>query len=117
MTYLQHAKDLYEMVNQGKIMDAFEKYYHNDVVMKEVGEAERIGKDANRAYELKFLSSVKEFHGAGVTAITSNEEEAVTMVENWMEITFQNDVRVKLEQVAVQYWKGNQIVKEFFYHK
>ncbi|HAA01391.1 MAG TPA: nuclear transport factor 2 family protein, partial [Flavobacteriales bacterium] len=64
-----------------------------------------------------FVGSVKAINGGGVDAITSDESNGVTMVESWMDITFQNDARVKLEQVAVQYWKGDQIVKERFYHK
>jgi predicted DNA-binding protein YlxM (UPF0122 family) len=117
MSYLQKAKDLYAMINQGQLLEAFEKYYANDVVMQEVGEAERVGKDINREYEKKFLAMIKEIHGGGVTHFTSNEETGVTMVDNWMEVTFQDGNRVKIEQVAVQTWKGDEIIKEVFYHK
>ncbi|HRE74222.1 MAG TPA: hypothetical protein PK637_03130 [Flavobacteriales bacterium] len=117
MSYKEKVTTMYNMVNSGQILDAFEKYYHNDVVMQEMGEAERVGKDANREYEKNFVGSVKAINGGGVDAITSDESNGVTMVESWMDITFQNDARVKLEQVAVQYWKGDQIVKERFYHK
>lgn len=117
MSYLQQATDLYAMVGAGQILDAFEKFYHQDVVMQEIGEEPRVGKDVNRDYEKNFVASVKEIHGGGVDAITSNEETGVTMVQSWMDITFQNDVRVKLDQVAVQKWDGNLVVKETFYHK
>ncbi len=40
-----------------------------------------------------------------------------TMVESWMDLTFQNDVKVKAQQVAVQTWDGDYIVNETFYHK
>jgi len=40
------------------------------------------------------------------------------MVESWMDLTFYDDAaRVKIEQVAVQTWEGDQIIKEVFYHK
>ncbi len=117
MSYLQKAKDLYAMVGQGQIMDAFEKFYHPEVVMQEIGEEQRVGKDANREYEKNFVASVKEIHGGGVEAFTSDEENGITMVQNWMDITFQNDERVKLDQVAIQHWKGDHIIKEVFYHK
>jgi hypothetical protein len=39
------------------------------------------------------------------------------MVDNWMEMTFQDGNRIRMEQVAVQHWKGDQIVREKFYHK
>ena len=117
MKNLQNATELYQMVNGGKLMDAFEKFYHPNVVMQEVGEEPRTGKDANREHELNFLGTVKAIHGSGFTNVTSNETEGVTMVESWMDITFQNDVRVKVEQVAVQTWDGDHIIKEVFYHK
>jgi hypothetical protein len=117
MSYLQKAKDLYAMIGQGQLLEAFEKYYHNDVVMQEAGEAERVGKDVNREYEKKFLGMLKEVHGAGVDGFTSDEENGITMVENWMDMTFQDGNRVRMEQVAVQKWQGDQVIREKFYHK
>ncbi|SFC99148.1 hypothetical protein SAMN05421780_11714 [Flexibacter flexilis DSM 6793] len=117
MTYLEKATELYRMVNGGQLMEAFEKFYHTDVVMQELGEEPRVGKDTNRQHELNFLGMVKEFHGAGVIGITSNEAEQKTMVECWMELTFQDGNRVKIEQIASQTWNGEHIIKEVFYHK
>lgn len=118
MKNLKNATELYQLINSGKLMDGFEKFYHPNVVMQEVGEAPRNGKDANREYEKNFFGMIKEFHGSGVSSITSNEAENKTTVESWMDITFNNDAtRVKMEQVAVQTWIGNQIIKEVFYHK
>ncbi|MGB0523602.1 MAG: SnoaL-like domain-containing protein [Flammeovirgaceae bacterium] len=117
MSYLEKATDIYNMVNSGQLMEAFEKYYHEDVVMVEASGEKREGKDVNRKAEQDFLASVKEFHNAGVTAVTSNEAEAVTTVEAWMEVTFQNAPGpIKLEQVAVQKWQGDQIIHERFYY-
>lgn len=117
MTYAEKAKQIYDMLAQGQLMDAFEKYYHTEIIMQELGEEPRSGKDACREYEKNFLSSIKEFHGMGVNAITSDETNAISMVESWMEVTFQNDFKLKLIQVAVQRWKDGLIVHETFYHK
>ncbi|WKN43737.1 SnoaL-like domain-containing protein [Tunicatimonas pelagia] len=116
MTYQEKAQDLYNMINSGQLLDAFDKYYHQNCVMVEATGDRREGKDVNRQYEEKFLSSIKEFHGAGVGSIASNEENKVTTVESWMDVTFQDDNRVKLEQVAVQKWDGDHIVNERFYY-
>lgn len=117
MTYLEKAAELYNLINTGKLMEGFEKFYDNNVVMQEVGEAPRIGKDANRQHEISFFEMIKTVHGADVEAITSNEATAKTMVQSWMEVTFNDGSRVKIEQVAVQTWKGDYIIKEVFYHK
>ncbi len=116
MSYLDRVTEMYTMLGEGKMMDAFEKYYHQDVVMIEASGDVREGKDKNREFELQFLDSIKETHGGGVYSITSNEEAGVTMVEAWMDTTFKDGNRMKMEEVAVQYWEGDQIVKERFYY-
>ncbi|NJL12326.1 MAG: nuclear transport factor 2 family protein [Microscillaceae bacterium] len=115
MSYLAKAQDLYQMINSGQLLDAFDKYYHPEVVMVEATGDTREGKATCRVYEEKFLGSIQEFHGAGVLGITANEDEQTTMVESWMEVTFADGNRVKLEQVAVQRWEGDHITHERFY--
>ncbi len=116
MSYLAHATALQDMVLSGQLMEAFEKYYHEDVVMIEGSGESTAGKDANREREKAFLASISAFHGAGVTALTANEETKVSMAEVWMDVTCQDGNRVKLEQVTVQHWEGDTIVKERFYY-
>lgn len=116
MSYLARATDLYNKINGGQLLDAFDQYYADNIVMTEP-RGTREGKPACREYEVAFLGNIKEFHGGGVDAITSNEENGVTMVESWMDVTFKDDNRVRLEQVAVQKWEGDQIVHERFYYE
>ena len=52
---LEKLSDLNDLVIQGKAMEAFEKYYHEDVVMQENDNAPTVGKDANRKREEEFL--------------------------------------------------------------
>ena len=116
MSYLQNLKDMTAMTGQGKMMEAFEKYYHEDVVMVEATGEERKGKAVNREFEKQWMSSLKEMHGGGVTAMTSDEEAGITMYESWMDATFQDGNRMKMEEVAVQKWQGDQIIHERFYY-
>lgn len=116
MKYFNQATEMYSMIGQGKMMEAFEKYYHNDVEMIEATGEVRKGKGANREFQIQFLSSVQEAHGGGVHNITSNEEAGVTMVEAWSEMTFKDGTRIKMEEVAIQHWKDDQVIKERFYY-
>jgi hypothetical protein len=86
-------------------------------VMQELGEAPRIGKDANRKHEINFLQSIKEVHGAGILSFAEDAPNNKTMVESWMDLTFANGFRVNMQQVAVQTWENGLIVNEIFYHK
>ncbi len=116
MSLLQRVKDIQDKVFSGQLLDAFEEYYHEDVVMIEPTGDVRKGKDTNREAEKKFLASVQEWHGGGVNAITANEEEGITMVESWMDVTFQGGHRTKMEQIARQKWQDNQVIEERFYY-
>jgi ketosteroid isomerase-like protein len=116
MNYYDKAKDIYNMSAQGKMLEAFDKYYHNDVVMVEATGESRKGKDANRKFQVEFMNMIKEVHGTGVRDVTSNEKEATTMVESWMDVTMKDGKRSMMEEVAVQKWKDNQIIHERFYY-
>jgi hypothetical protein len=105
------------MMGQGQLLDAFDKYYADKVVMQEAGEAPREGKALNREYEEKFVAGIEDFHGMGITAMASDEETGFVMIENWFEATITGMGRVHMEQVNVQKWEDGLIVSEKFYHK
>jgi ketosteroid isomerase-like protein len=116
MSYYDKAKDIYDMLAKGKLLDAFEKYYHKDVVMVEASGETRKGKDANRKFQAEFMGMIKYIHGTGVRAIASDEKESTTMVESWMDVTMKDGKRNMMEEVAVQKWKGDQVIHERFYY-
>lgn len=97
----------------GKILETFDRYYSEDVVMTENGADERVGKAANRAYEEGFVNNV-EFHGATVGRVIVEGDHAA--VEWSFDMTPKGGQRVTQKQVAVQTWKSGRIVREDFYH-
>jgi ketosteroid isomerase-like protein len=107
-------KQLNDDVLSGKAMEAFEKYYADDVVMQENSEEPRRGKDANRKAEEEFFGSVEAFNGGSVKANAVNGD--VTFSEWEYDITFKGGKRVKMNQVAVRRWKNGKIVSERFYY-
>lgn len=115
MSYFEKINTVYNHIAQGEAMDAFEKYYHEDVVMILEDGTPVKGKEANRDREKEFFSSVETFHGIEVNGITANEDESKTAVESIMDVTFKDGGRMKLAQVAVQDWDEDQIVRERFY--
>lgn len=116
MSFLDKAKALYEMIDQGQMLEAFEKFYHEDVVMQEATGEVRKGKDTNRQFEINWLAGVQEMHDGGVLSITSDEENGVTAVESWIDVTFKDGNRIKMEEVAIQRWQDEQIIHERFYY-
>jgi len=114
MDVKSNVEELNKMILEGQIMEAFEKFYAEDVVMIEPGEEPHMGKDVNRQREEKFMSMIKQFHGGEVKAVAVEGDKA--FVEWMMDVEFQDGNRVKMEQVAVQTWRDGKIVEERFYY-
>lgn len=117
MTNQERVSDLYQQMNQGNTMEAFDKYYHEDVRVIEMPRNEiREGKEAQREAIGQWQNMVEAFHGGGVEGITSDEKNGITMVESWMDISMQGGHRTKMQEVAVQRWKDGKIIEERFYY-
>lgn len=116
MSYLEKEQELQSMVGQGQMMEAFEKFYAENVVMEEPMAGRVEGKDANRQREVEFMGSIAEAHGGGIGAIAANEEAGTTLTESWADFTFKDGNRMKIEEVSVKKWEGDQIVHERFYY-
>ena len=109
-------QSLNDMVLSGKALEAFEKYYADDVVMQENSDEPRVGKEANRKAEEEFFASLQEFHEGKVLASAVNGDTSFS--EWFMDVTFKNGYRLNLAQVAVRKWKDGKVIHErFFYHK
>ncbi len=106
--------DLNSMILKGQIMEAIEKYYHEDVVMQENEQTPTAGKAANREREKEWLSNVIEFRGAEVKAVIVGDN--VTMVEWFFDYTHKEWGKKTYHQVAVQRWKDGKIIHERFYY-
>ena len=106
--------ELNQMILSGKLMDAFERFYADDVVMQENSAPPTAGKAENRAREEKFLASVEEVHELAVTATGASAD---TTFGVWtVDATYKGGPRVRQEQVAVRTWKDGQVVREQFFH-
>ncbi len=98
---------------KGEILETFDRYYADDVVMSENGVDERVGKAANRSYEEAFVDGVT-FHGAEAGAVLVDGDRAA--VEWTLDFTPAGGERVVQRQVTVQEWRDGQVVRETFYH-
>lgn len=108
-------QELNDMILQGKILEAFDKFYAEDIVMEEE-DNRREGKEANREYEEQFVGSLQEFHSAEIKARGIDEDNNVTFSEWENEMTLEGVGRVEQKQVAVRTWNDDgQITHEKFY--
>jgi hypothetical protein len=105
-------KDLNSLVVDGKLLDAFEKYYHEDVAMQENENAPLVGKQVNRQREIEFISNIAEFRGASVKGLAVGDQ--ISFVIWTYDYTHKEWGVRNYTQISVQHWHEGKIIKEQF---
>lgn len=102
------------MIQQGKIMEAMNEFYADDVVMGENDHPPHEGLAANLEREQRFVDQT-EWFGLELKGVSLGDN--LSMVQWWMD--FHNKdygSRMAFTQVAVQRWRDGKIVDERFYY-
>ncbi len=116
MTNLERAYHIYELMGEGKLLDAFDMYYHDDIVKVE-GNGDIVeGKAANREFQVQWLESLEKIHNAGITAASEDSNNGKVLMESWIDASFKGGGRMKIEEVEVQTWKDGKITHIRFYY-
>ena len=113
-TIHKYLEDLNQRVLQGNAMEAFEKYYHEEVVMQENEHPPMVGKAANREREEDFFSKITDFRGAQVKGMAVNGDISFVIWE--YDYTHAEWGERQYTQVSVQHWKDGKIIKEQFFY-
>ena len=104
--------DLNSLVLEGRMMEAFEKYYHDDVVMQENEAPATVSKQSNRKREHEFLQNIVEFRKAEVKGIGVGD--GISFVIWSFDYTHQQWGVRNYSQVSVQQWQDGRIINEKF---
>jgi hypothetical protein len=108
----QSLQDLNSLVLEGKMLEAFDKYYHDDVAMQENHLPATYSKDANRKREVEFLNNVTEFRGAEVKGMGVGDNISFVI---WKSDYTHKEWGIKdYTQVSIQHWKEGKIIHEQF---
>ncbi|SMO74383.1 SnoaL-like domain-containing protein [Gracilimonas mengyeensis] len=105
---------LNDLFSRGKVLEAFDTFYADEVVMQENEDEPTIGKAANREREQEFLANVTELRKAEPLKVAVGVH--CTMVEWHFDYTHKEWGVRNYRQVSVQEWKDGKIVKEKFYY-
>jgi len=106
--------ELNQLILEGKILEGFEKFYSDDVVMQDNDYPQRVGKDICRQFEEAFVNGLSEFRGAKVVNTIISDD--IAAVEWWFDYTHAEFGVRNYTQVAIQRWKNGKIVEEKFYY-
>src|SRR5712671_1799037 len=108
------VKTLDDQLNQqilaGSIMEAFDRFYADDVIMQENTDAPKVGKETCRQAERAFLDAAEQIHGGRLLGSAVNGD--VSYSEWEFDVTFKGAGRTKTTQVAARRWKNGHVVHE-----
>lgn len=107
-------EELNQMILAGDILGAFEKFYAEDVEMRENADPPCKGKAVNRQREIAFVDSVGRIHAIQLVGCAVGDD--LTYSEWMMDITYKNGSRVASHQVSARRWKQGKVVSERFYY-
>jgi len=105
-------KELNTLVMEGKLIDAFDKFYHEEVAMQENEQAPTVSKETNRRRELEFLDNITEFRRAAVKGMAIGDD--ISYVTWTYDYTHKEWGVRQYTQVSVQQWKDGKIIHEQF---
>ena len=104
------------LLKDGKIMEAFEKYYGEDVVIQVNGNHPVAGKGANRKREMIFLQEIEKLNSAEIKSVTfGGIDDNVSMTEWAINIENKEGEKKIIYRVNVQHWKEDKIINEKLY--
>jgi len=117
MSVHDRAYQLQIMLAKNKRIEALEEFYHENVTVIEMPTGEtRIGKQAQREAVLYWMGAVAKVHKRGLYSLCVDDERNITSAETWIDVTYRDGERVKIEEVAIQHWQEGQIIEEKFYY-
>ncbi len=111
----ERLEELLSYIREGRILDAINEFYAEDVAMQENNFIPTVGRQANYVREKQFLDTVKEWKNFEVTATGAGDN--VTFYETVMDWVTTDDTPVHVEQVVVAKWQDGKIIHERFYHQ
>lgn len=111
---LERTRSLQTYIAEGRIHEALDEFYAEDVVMQENEEEPVVGLAANREREQAFLDSVERWLGYDVLALAAADD--VAFVESTMSFETKGGDTVRMTQVSRMRWRDGEIVEERFYH-
>lgn len=110
----ENVEELNQMILNGDILGAFDKFYSDDVVMQDNETEARVGKANCRAFEEDFVNSLTEFRGANVKNVLVSDDAGVAVVEWDFDYSHKDWGDRNYTQLSVQRWKDGKIVSEKF---
>jgi hypothetical protein len=113
---IANEKEINQLVQAGKMLEAFEKFYGENVVMIESDGSQNVGKVACRKYEEGFMSTITEFNAANLlsSVVIPLADYEFQVVATWYNDIVTTNYPIKGNQTSIAIWKDGMIQKVTF---
>ena len=113
---ITNEKEINELVLTGKMLEAFEKFYGENVVMTESDGSQNIGKEACRKYEEGFMSTITAFNEAKLltSVVFPISDSEFEVQATWYNDIITTNYPIKGNQSSIAIWKDGMIQKVTF---
>lgn len=102
------------LVEQGKYVEAIEQFYAADASMQENNSPPRKGRDALVKHERGVMASFKSIRTLPVEEFLVDGDRVVI---RWVfEFTRPDGKVLRMDEVALQRWRGDEVVEERFFY-
>ena len=100
-------------VESGDHAGAIERYYTEDASMQENAAAPRVGRDTLVAHEQGILARTTQVYSKAISSVLDGDRVAI----HWIfELTNKAGKVRRVDEVALQEWRGDRIVRERFFY-
>ena len=105
---------LIRRVEQGQYVEALLEFYAEDATMQENGNPPRVGLNALVAHERGVMAAFKEIRTLPVQSWLVDGDRVVI---HWIfEFTRPDGTRLRMDELALQRWRGDRVAEERFYY-
>jgi ketosteroid isomerase-like protein len=109
MSIKPQVLDLINLVENGKMLDAMNRYYAQNVAMQENVSPPTVGIAENYARESAFYGSLKSLKFTLVSVVVEGDRAVI----NWIfDYTMADGKQYRMDEIAVQSWRDGKIVHE-----
>jgi len=111
MSIQQQVQHLVSLVEQGKMLEALETYYADDVAMQENIHPPTVGRAVNLERERAFFGALIAVQFRAASVLVSGDRAAI----NWVfDYTTADGTQYRMDEIAAQTWRDGKIVHERF---
>jgi len=107
------VEDCIATIERGEFLEALPKFYAEDMTAQENNLPPRVGRAAQIANEEAALKRMRFDSIKAVSYLVDGDRVAINYV---FEMTTVNGDRLRMDEVAYQLWRGEQIVSERYFY-